>query len=394
MNQHTRPQPPVRSLDNLVMLAVLTASTACGVPPATTTSDSDKPHQMLYVGNEGGVTWFAGDGKNASLEKKGSVAMGLTAAFMTASADGRHFYALLRTIDEMKQQMAGKPLDSFVASFAVDQSTGALREIGRVPSGGDRPTYITLDKTNRFALVANALGHLNGSPLTVLPVAPDGSLGPPQQGVPTGMGAHQVRVHPSNKWAYVPNYWSDYVYQLVFDERTGKLTPNNPPTIPVEMGAQPRHLDFHPSGKWVYLSLEFTAMVKVFAINDDGTLTEIQSISALPPDYTGRKWQSEIRVAPSGRFVYVGERVDQSLAIFEIEQQTGMLTLKGRQATYGKTPRNFVLDPTGSWLVVGNQESNSLVTFKIDQMTGDLTKMFGPVDQPTPYVHTFVTLPP
>jgi 6-phosphogluconolactonase len=382
------------NIQNRTLATILVALSSC-VPSATNPNDDPgSARTFLYVGNEGSITWLAADARTATLDKRGSVPLGLTASFMVGSSDGKHLYALLRTIDEMKQQMEGKPLESFAASYAVDQETGALREIGRIPSGGDRPTYITLDKTNRFALVANALGHLmGGSPVTVLPVRPDGSLGASQQGVPTGMGAHQVRVHPSNRYVYVPNYWSDYVYQMRFDERTGQLTPNDPPTVPVEMGAQPRHLDFHPSGKWVYLSLEFTAMVKVFAVNDDGTLRELQSISALLPTYTGRKWQSEIRVAPSGRFVYVGERVDESLAIFSIDQQTGMLTLKGHQATYGKTPRNFVLDPTGTWLVVGNQESNSLVTFRIDVTTGDLTKTFGPMDLPTPYVHTFLTLP-
>jgi 6-phosphogluconolactonase len=157
------------------------------------------------------------------------------------------------------------------------------------------------------------------------------------------------------------------------------------------MGAQPRHLDFHPGGRWAYLSLEFTATVKTYQVNGDGTLQELQTIDALPATYQGRKWQSEIRVAPSGRFLYVGERVDESLAIFEIDQQTGLLTLKGHQTTYGKTPRNFALDPTGKLLVVGNQESGSLVSFRVDSATGALTRLFGPMDQPTPYVHAFLT---
>jgi 6-phosphogluconolactonase len=358
-------------------------------PPAT----ERKPQPYLYVGNEGGLTWYAADTSAGTLDKKGSLDFGLTASFMVGASDGKHFYALLRTVNEMNQTTAGKPLDAQVASFDVDPATGALREIGRVDSGGDRPTYITLDRNNRFVLIANALGHQVGSPVTVLPVQADGSLGSAQQGVPTGMGAHQVRVHPSNRYVYVPNYWSDYVYQLKFDENTGLLTPNDPPTVPVEMGAQPRHLDFHPSGRWVYLSLEFTATVKTYEVNGDGTLREIQTIDALPPTYTGRRWQSEIRVSPSGRFVYVGERVDESLAIFEVDQQTGLLTLKGHQPTYGKTPRNFALDPTGKLLVVGNQESGSLVTFHIDATTGGLTRLFGPMDQPTPYVHAFLTLP-
>lgn len=371
---------------------LIAAVAACG-DASIDTGAAGKVRSFLYVGNEGGISWLEADRSDGTLRPKGSLTLGLTAAFMARSSDGKFLYATLRTVDEVKRQAEMKSLEADVGAFTIDPVSGGLREINRVASGGDRPTYITVDKTNRYVMVANALGHMVGNSVTVLAIRPDGSLAPAQQAITTGMGAHQIRVHPSNKFAYVPNYWSDFVYQMVFDEQTGTLTPNDPPTVAVPKGAQPRHLDFHPSGRWVYLSLEFTAEVKAYNVNADGTLTEFQTISGLPSTYTARKWQSEIRVAPSGRFVYVGERVDESLAILEIDQETGKLTLLGHQATYGKTPRNFALDPSGEWLVVGNQESNSLVTFHVDTQTGNLRKTFGPLDLPTPYVHVFSTIP-
>ena len=389
---------PLRSIVAGLSLPALTAalsaalSLGCG-DASIDTGSRGRARSFLYVGNEGGITWLDADRNDGSLRMKGNLQMGLTAAFMVGSSDGKFLYSTLRTVNEMQRVAEMQPLESHVGSFAIDPVSGGLREIGRVPSGGDRPTYITVDKNNRYVMVANALGHMVGNSVTVLPVRPDGSLAPAQQAITTGMGAHQIRVHPSNKFVYVPNYWSDYISQLIFDESTGTLTPNEPPTVAVEKGAQPRHLDFHPNGRWVYLSLEFTAQVKAYNVNENGTLTEFQTISALLPTYMGRKWQSEIRVAPSGRYVYVGERVDESLAIFEVDQNSGKLTLKGHQATYGKTPRNFVLDPTGDWLVVGNQESNSLVSFQVDPDTGSLKKRFGPMDLPTPYVHVFMTIP-
>jgi hypothetical protein len=175
------------------------------------------------------------------------------------------------------------------------------------------------------------------------------------------------------------------VSQFRFDDKTGMLTAMTPAAATVPAMQGPRHLDFHPSGKYVYLSNEYGATVTTFSVKDDGTLVEVPpAVSGLPADFTARKWQSEIRVAPSGRFVYAGERVHETIAIFEVNAQTGGLTLKGHQPTLGKTPRNFMLDPSGTWMVVGNQESNSLISLRIDKATGGLTQAFGPVDSRRP----------
>lgn len=350
---------------------------------------------MLYVGSEGAIHWYELDEDKGNLTPKGSLSYPHAATFFAKSADGKYFYALLRTINEMAQMMAGKPLEGFVATYTVDGKTGALKEIARRSSEGDRPTYITIDKTGKFALVANNLGHLVGNSIVVFPIGGDGVLGAPVHKQMTGIRAHQVRVHPSNKWVYVPNIDSDTVSQYAFDEKTGALTPLEPVDATVVPKDGPRHLDFHPSGKWVYLSNEYAANVDTFTVNDNGTLTRMPpAVSGLPPDHMlPRKWQSEIRVAPSGKFLYAGERVHETLAIFAIDQSTGAITLKKNEPTLGKTPRNFVLDSSGKWLVVGNQESSSLVLFKVDPATGLLAKTAGPIGQPTPYVHLFVDLP-
>ena len=192
-------------------------------------------------------------------------------------------------------------------------------------------------------LVANNLGHLVGNSIAVFPIKSDGTLGEPIQKLNTGIRAHQIRVHPNNKWVYVPNIDSDNVSQFLFDDKTGMLTAMTPAAATVPAMQGPRHLDFHPSGKYVYLSNEYGATVTTFSVKDDGTLVEVPpAVSGLPADFAARKWQSEIRVAPSGRFVYVGERVHETIAIFEVNAQTGGLTLKGHQPTLGKTPRNFM----------------------------------------------------
>ncbi len=105
---------------------------------------------------------------------------------------------------------------------------------------------------------------------------------------------------------------------------------------------------------------------------DRGTLTEIQTISTLPPSFHGKSYSAEVQVHPSGKFLYGSNRGHDSIAIFTIDPATGKLTAAGHQATLGKNPRNFAIDPTGTYLLAENQDSDSIVVFRIDPATGGL----------------------
>src|SRR6516164_5195979 len=63
-----------------------------------------------------------------------------------------------------------------------------------------------------------------------------------------------------------------------------------------------------------------------------------QTISVLPPDFTGTNTAAEIRIHPSGRFLYTTNRGHNSVATFEIEQGTGDLEVIGWESTRGEWP--------------------------------------------------------
>jgi 6-phosphogluconolactonase len=105
---------------------------------------------------------------------------------------------------------------------------------------------------------------------------------------------------------------------------------------------------------------------------DSGTLTEIQTITTLPDDFEGRRSCAEVRVHPSGRFLYGSNRGHDSIAVYRIEKAKGTLTFVEHEKADIKTPRNFNIDPTGKFCLVANQGGNSIVVFKINQKTGVL----------------------
>ncbi len=143
--------------------------------------------------------------------------------------------------------------------------------------------------------------------------------------------------------------------------------------VKVAPGSGPRHFAFHPHGKFGYVINEMANTVTTFAYDgEQGTLTEVQTISTVPSEFKGRSSTAEVQVHPSGRFLYGSNRGHNSIAIFEINQSNGKLKAVSLEPTQGKNPRNFAIDPTGTFLLAENQDSDTIVAFQINPKTGAL----------------------
>jgi len=263
-----------------------------------------------------------------------------------------------------------------VAAYAFNKENGTLTFINKQPSGGDHPCYVAVDKSGRWV----AVGNYTGGSLSILPVMVNGSLGTPQITPHVGSSVVKSRqekphVHatvfsPDNKFLFVPDLGIDKVMVYAFNAGSGKLDPQEPVTTPP--GAGPRHFTFHPNGKFAYLAEELTADVSAYTY-EDGTLTFIQRISALPEGFSGNKSGADLHVSPDGRFLYASNRgTSNNIAIFSIDKRSGKLTPVGHQSTLGEIPRNFNFDPSGNFLLVANQNSDNIVIFKRNAKTGML----------------------
>ena len=132
--------------------------------------------------------------------------------------------------------------------------------------------------------------------------------------------------------------------------------------------------------------------VTAFSYNpEEGSLTEIQTIPTLPEgtDLEGKS-TAEVLVSPDGRFLYGSNRGHNSIVAFEIDRDSGMLSLIGHEPTQGETPRNFGIDPSGRFLLAANQDSDSVVVFKIDPSSGGLEPTGTKVQIPTPVCVRFL----
>ena len=90
------------------------------------------------------------------------------------------------------------------------------------------------------------------------------------------------------------------------------------------------------------------------------------------------------QVSADGRFLYAGNRLHDSIAIFSVSA-TGTLTYVGEEWTRGNYPRSFNFDPTGQFLYSCNQRGDNIAVFRVDRKTGDLvfTGHYTPVGNPS-----------
>jgi len=200
-----------------------------------------------------------------------------------------------------------------------------------------------------------------------------------------GAHAHMIIPSPYGNFAYAVDLGTDKIYLYKIDPDELKLIS---PGVDTETkpGAGPRHMVFHPNKNLAYVVNELNGTIEAMKADTvTGLLTRFQVISTLPEGESGEAACADIHISPSGKYLYASNRgIINNIAIYEINTQSGQLTLAGHQPVKGKTPRNFIIDPTGTFLLVANQNSDNIVTFRIDKATGRLIDTGLEVTVPSP----------
>jgi 6-phosphogluconolactonase len=243
-----------------------------------------------------------------------------------------------------------------------------------VPNGG--PCYISLSPDNRFLLVANYGGGSvavvkldeNGIPEAVTDtiIYSDTILYRNKAKV---SHAHMIGFNPAGEKVYVTDLGLDRIMIYTLDKVTGKLIPLLENGVAVAPFTGPRHFVFSNDGTMMYVMGELNSAISVLKVGGPLGLREVQTISSLKAGFSGKNYSADIHIAGSGKFLYVTNRGENSVATFSIGKD-GLLTLSGHTSCGGNWPRNFEIDPSDRFLLVANQKSDNIVVFKIDPSTG------------------------
>lgn len=316
--------------------------------------------------------------------------------FLALHPDGGVLYGLTRVPGP-----EGRPVGA-VAAWAIDAGAPhppQLRPLNVQPTGRSALTHLAVHRSGRL-LVAASYG---GGYVAAFPLAADGRVGTPtsvhEQSGDLGPHAqrqdaphpHSVTFAPDHRFAFVADLGLDRVFGYAAHPAEGRVEPAPAAGGRVSPGAGPRHTAFSPDGQFFYVLNELTNTVAVNRYDAaNGGAEPVQEISTLPEDAAGPGTSSEIRVHPSGQFLYTANRGHDSLAVFARDPRTGALERRQVIACGGEQPRNFALTPDGRWLLCAHQRSHSLAVFSVDAASGRLSPVGTPVRAPTPVCVLFL----
>ena len=124
-------------------------------------------------------------------------------------------------------------------------------------------------------------------------------------------------------------------------------------------------------------------LVVVYDVSADGTFSHVQTIKTIPDDWTAHNGAAAIRLSKDGKFIYTSNRGENTIAVFEVQPD---FTVKHIQSisTEGDFPRDFNLSSDESFLLASNQNSDNLTLYKRDPETGKLTLLQKDVACPEP----------
>lgn len=277
-----------------------------------------------------------------------------------------------------------------LTAFALDGAV--LRELNSVPSGGLGPTVGVVDRAGRHLLTTNWIT----SSVVSFRLDPDGRIGARTalvgraavDGLPAGVGGapgasvsaadradghtkpHDVVLADDQRFAIAAEIAGNRCQVLRFDAETGTLETHGYAEAPP--GSGPRHLALR--GDRLYTSDEECAALSVWAWDGrTGSLEHRQQVSTVPAGVSDAgEHPADVRVHPSGRFVYVTNRRVGTIAGFRIDPASGLVSPAGHSEVGSASCWSLVFDPTGRWAFATAILADEVRIYAADADTGAL----------------------
>jgi 6-phosphogluconolactonase len=383
-----------------------------------TQSGGLKLEQIMYIGTwsddihgnnkpekgKGGVYSYKIDTESVMFTKLSHVASDVNAGGLCVSYDGKHVYST----DERKDYGGIFGMGGGVCAYSSDQD-GSLSLVNTVSSAGAYPCYIVIDKKNRYAFVSNHGNHeetvtvpvrredgtyvgerkFDQGSIAMFPLHEDGSIGAccdlvmlsgkgPVEYFQWTPHPHSVFLDPSEQFLLCGEKGTDRILVFLIDYENGKLLPVFEQIA--SSGSGPRHIAFHPELPILYCNSELDNTVHGYSFDTNtGSMVHQWSCSTVPDDYKpGTKGDvfdnnapADIRIHKSGKYMYVSNRGEDSIAEYSLDL-TGKMSLMGFVSAGGSIPRAMNFDLTGDYLYVADQRSNRVVQFYVDPQDGSL----------------------
>lgn len=334
------------------------------------------PTEILYIGtysenNSKGLYVLKFDRDQLSADTIQTVHDKKNPTFLALHPEKKYLYAAYR---EGKDE--NDPAGTILA-YAIDEKTGKLSRINQVSSVGASPCHISVDPTGQVVFVS----HYQGGNLSTFKILESGGISEAVSFVQhegSSVHANQTKPHmhamiPSldGKWVYASDLGIDQILKYEVNPKKGSVK-KDPEIFPVKAGSGPRHFVIHPALPYAYSVEELSNTVGIYTIEPkNGDLLLLGRVEMLSPkiqsDYNAA---ADIHLSVDGSWLYASNRGQDNLAIYQVDQETGLLSLQGHVPTGGQHPRNFKVDEKGELILVANMETDNVVFFRINDQTG------------------------
>jgi 6-phosphogluconolactonase len=331
-------------------------------------------------------------------------------ALRTVAVDGTTLTPLARTEQQRPSFVAVHPFEPIVVavseraagqvvSYRVDQPTGALDRLGKTATGDAGPCHVTVGPRGEYVVVS----HYTGGSVAVLPIEPDGSLAAPSdRRVHTGSGPRadrQASAHPhsatfvTDDLVYVPDLGADRVAVYELSRADGTLRPVPDGTLACRSGSGPRHLAVHPSDDVGYLLCELDATLSVLDLSDPCRPTVVETHATVPDGVDAADTiAADVRVHPSGSYVYASNRGHDSIATFACSRASSRIERVAVTPSGGRYPRALGVHPHGDRLFACHTRSDDVVSHRFDRHRGSLSRSTTTLSAPSPSCLRFVSV--
>lgn len=288
-------------------------------------------------------------------------------SFLKVSQDKKFLYVVCRAPKNIE------PSGGFVQSYKIIKGNKIKFLNKQLTHGGD-PCHLDVSPDGKFVAIAN----YGGGSTALFPVSENGllesassvivnegsSINEQRQKKPH---AHSIKFSPYGKQVFSADLGTDQLD--IFNLKEGKLIKSEQAFVKLNAGAGPRHFDFYPNDKIIFVINELNSTITSLKLEGE-QWAKFQTISTLPESFDGISYCADIHVSADGKYLYGSNRGHNSIAVFEINNETKELESKGFVSVEGDWPRNFSLSPNGEHLLVANEKSGTITVFRINKESG------------------------
>lgn len=328
-----------------------------------------------YIGKAKGITVYDVDVDAGKFIYRCEIEVD-NSAYVQASRDGKTLYSIT---------------DEGVVSFRI-LPNGSLAKLGSAKIKGMRGCHLTTSRDNRFLFVS---GYHDGK-VTVLRINEDGSVGPITDGVfHKGLGSvaeRNYRPHvscsrltPDERFLMVADLGIDQIKIYRFDKGEGRITLVD--TLRCELESAPRRFLFSRDGRFMYVIYELKNAIDVFSFEAGErtpVIEKIQTVSTAGTTETNSLTAAcAMKFSPDEKYLYCSNAGDNTVSMFDRDEETGMLTFRFCLPISGDYPKDLAIFPDGEHLASINHEG-SISFFRIDHEKGLLVMSERSIDVDEP----------